>query len=89
MKNAESIDQWGTFITTPVITNEIAKVNVKTRVTGKSARLITQIIDGEGRQVAADSTNSIFGNEFEQNIAVSYPKRWSPNSTLRCRDDCA
>ncbi|HEY0040600.1 MAG TPA: beta-galactosidase, partial [Flavisolibacter sp.] len=31
VKNAESIDQWGTYITTPVINSDAAKVNIKTK----------------------------------------------------------
>jgi beta-galactosidase len=37
VKNAESIDQWGTYITTPMITPDMAKVNVKTKVSGKGS----------------------------------------------------
>ena len=32
VKNEESINQWGTFITTPFISKNQAKVNIKTKV---------------------------------------------------------
>ncbi len=78
IKNNESIDQWGTFITTPIITTELAKVNIKTKVSGENLRLRTTIKDASGKTVAIDSTTAIYGNEFEQNIAVKNPNLWSP-----------
>ena len=80
IKNAESIDQWGTYITTPFITPELAKINIKTKVTAKDAHLITQILDAEKRVVATDTGRILFGKEFEQNIAVARPKLWSPEA---------
>lgn len=80
VKNAESIDQWGTFITTPFITQDLAKVNIKTKVTGKGLRLVTDVLDADGKRVASDTTQTLFGNEFEQNIAVPGPKLWSPET---------
>ncbi len=80
VKNKESIDQWGTYITTPLITPEVAKVNVRTKVSGKGLRLVTDILDAAGNHVASDTAQTIFGNEFEQNIGVAQPKLWSPES---------
>lgn len=80
IKNAESIDQWGTYITTPVVTQEIAKVNIKTKVSGKGLRLVTDILDGNGNRIASDTTRTLFDKEFEQNIAVAQPKLWSPET---------
>jgi beta-galactosidase len=80
VKNAESIDQWGTFITTPLITADVAKVNIKTKVSGKNLRLVTDIFDTEGNNVASDAAQAIFGKEFEQNIAIAAPKLWSPET---------
>nr|WP_235982438.1 DUF4982 domain-containing protein [Gelidibacter maritimus] len=79
VKNKNSIDQWGTFITTPLITATVAKVNVKTKVSGENLKLITQIKDAEGNLVSQDTTNAIYGNEFEQNIAVNNPILWGPD----------
>lgn len=78
VKNEESIDQWGTFITTPVVTAGEAKVKVKTRVSAPNSFLVTDIIDSRGKKVASDTVRKIFAGEFEQNIAVSQPRLWSP-----------
>ena len=80
LKDKESIDQWGTFITTPLITSEIAQVNVKTKVSGKNLRLVTDIIDAEGIKVTSNETQTLFDHQFEQNIAVENPILWSPES---------
>lgn len=78
VKDQKSIDQWGVSITTPVIDPKFSKVNIKTKVTGDNLRLVTQILDHQGKEVAAESTMKRFGQEFEQNIAVADPKLWSP-----------
>ncbi|TXE09533.1 glycoside hydrolase family 2 protein [Gelidibacter salicanalis] len=79
-KNKESIDQWGTFITTPFITSDLAKVNIKTKVSGENLKMVTTIKDADGNTVAVDSTQAIFGDAFEQNIAVNNPRLWSPET---------
>ncbi|HNQ26643.1 MAG TPA: DUF4982 domain-containing protein [Aquaticitalea sp.] len=80
LKNNASIDHWGTFITTPTITDDIAQVNIKTTTTGDNLRLVTEIYDAEGQKLNSDETTTLFGNTFEQNIAVSKPKLWSPET---------
>ncbi|WP_278251899.1 glycoside hydrolase family 2 TIM barrel-domain containing protein, partial [Sabulibacter ruber] len=80
VKNPESVEQWGTFVTTPFISRDLAKVNVKTKVSGSNLRLVTQVRDAQGNTVATDSTAKVFGQEFEQNIAVSNPQLWSPET---------
>ncbi len=79
-KNKQSIDQWGTFITTPFITPEVAKVNIKTKVSGENLRFVTEILDADGFNINTDTTDKMFGNQFEQNIAVKNPKLWSPET---------
>jgi beta-galactosidase len=80
VKNPECIDQWGTYITTPFITPELAKVNVKTTISGKDLRLVTDIMDASGNLIASDTAQTIFGKEFEQQIAVANPHLWSPET---------
>jgi beta-galactosidase len=80
VKNKESINQWGTFVTTPIVTADLAKVNIKTKVTGENLSIITKIKDASGNEVAVNKSDAIFGNEFEQNIAVKNPKLWSPET---------
>ena len=82
IKNKNSIDQWGTFITTPLITNELAKVNIKVNVSGSNLTLQTKIIDNKGIEVADLKTDQQIGNSFDFNIAIDNPKLWdieSPN----------
>jgi len=80
IKNKNSIDQWGTFITTPYISDNLARVNVKTKVSGKKLKLITRIIDPDGREITSQEATQQYGNEFEQNLGVENPLLWSPDS---------
>lgn len=80
VKNKESIDQWGTFITTPFISDEVAKVNIKTKVSGENTRLVTTIFDAEGGNISSEETITKYGNEFDQNIKVENPIVWSPDN---------
>ena len=65
VKNKESIDQWGTYITTPFITADLAKVNIKTKVSGENVWMLTHILDPNGDTLVSDKTQTPFGNEFE------------------------
>jgi len=78
--NPESIDLWGTFITTPLITPDLARVNIKTNVSVKYARLITEIRDAGGILVASNIDQTSFGTAFEQNFRVAKPTLWSPET---------
>ncbi|TFH21022.1 MAG: DUF4982 domain-containing protein, partial [Bacteroidia bacterium] len=80
VKNKESIDQWGTFIHTPFITSELAKVKVLTKVSGENLTIITRIHDALGNEVGSNQSNTPYGNEFEQDIAVENPQLWSPET---------
>lgn len=76
IKNKNSINQWGTSVTTPLITNELAKVNIKTKVFGEGLSINTKIIDSNGKVVSSLKTSQLFNNEFEQNLPVKSPKLW-------------
>ena len=78
VKNKESINQWGTTITTPIISNEFANVHVKTEITGENTHIVTAVFNAEGKQVAIEKTTTQFGNQFIQNIKVTNPSKWSP-----------
>jgi beta-galactosidase len=80
VKDEKSIEQWGVTVTTPVVDAKFAKVNIKTRVSGTNLRLVTRVIDHQGKEVAAESTDKVFGAEFDQNINVPDPRLWSPES---------
>ncbi|AWB68906.1 glycoside hydrolase family 2 [Saccharobesus litoralis] len=79
------IPVWGTFVTTPEISNEKARVNIKVNVTNQNSRrasflLNTQIVDGSGQHVAEVSKkyrlSSQKTKEIEQELNVFEPKLW-------------
>jgi beta-galactosidase len=76
VKDEVSFNQWGTFITTPFVTGELAKVNIKSEVTGENVSVVTQIKDAGGKVVATNKSDEVFGNMVEQNVAVPNPKIW-------------
>lgn len=76
IKDEASFKQWGTFVTTPFVSDEVAKVNIKTEVNGADVRIVTEIKDDHGKVVATNTSEEIYGNSFEQNIAVPNPKIW-------------
>lgn len=83
VKDETSIEQWGTYITTPQVSATSAKVNIKTRAAGNNLQLETIIKNAKGETVASNRTAVIFGNEFDQNIAVANPQLWSPEHPYR------
>lgn len=79
---------FGTFVTTPRVSNESSEVNVKTEVVNDSdaeisVTLITEILDAEGTTVAKmESAQTIAPGAtaiFDQNSdPIPNPKLWSP-----------
>ncbi len=78
IKDITSFQHWGHFITTPYISDVLAKVNIKSKVNGDNISVETIIKDAQGNQVASGKTDARFGDELEQNIPVKNPKLWSP-----------
>jgi len=76
VKDDVNFKQWGTFITTPYVANNVAQVNIKAEVNGTGVKLISDIIDEDGNLVASNTTDELFGNKMEQNLAVPNPKLW-------------
>lgn len=76
VKDEVNFKQWGTFITTPFISDEVAKVNIKTEVNGENVKVVTEIKDADGKVVAEKTSYEMFGNMVEQNIAVLNPNIW-------------
>lgn len=76
------IPVWGTFVTTPTVSSEMAKVTIKTKIEGASTsgqyKLMTQILDPLGIKVASTETvlTKYNGSEFEQDLFVDNPKLW-------------
>jgi beta-galactosidase len=80
-----SIPVWGTYVTTPEVNTEFAKVKINTKVTFggadiKNLSLKTDILNGSGTIVATAKTNLIStdGDTFSQEIIVKKPALWSP-----------
>jgi beta-galactosidase len=76
---------WGTYVTTPYVGSEYATVRVRTKVNGvekgSAVTLKTRILDAEGNEVACETdTRPIHNGEIEQNITVSSPQLWSPET---------
>ena len=79
------IPVWGTYVTTPVVKEEYARVNLKTALdTGKSDaidyRIVTELKDKTGKVIASGEKTLVYGDEnvFEQNFIVHSPELWSP-----------
>lgn len=76
---------WGTYLTTPFVSEEYASVNLKTEIENSSneeIRIVTEIIDGNGKVVSTkDNTQKInHGKPFEQNLIVENPNLWTPET---------
>lgn len=80
VKNKTSINQWGTFITTPIANKTLGKVNIKTKVSGENLRIVTDIIGPNGITMDSNVSETIFNDEFDQNFLVKNPKLWSPET---------
>ena len=82
------IPVWGTQLTTPTITKELARVELRTKVeypesvAKESLRIVTEIIDDKGAIVASNEAvvSKYDGNLFEQSMDVAEPRLWSVDS---------
>lgn len=82
VKEKASFKHWGHFITTPLISADVAKVKIKSRVQGENLQVKTIIRDSNGNVVAENTASDRFGDEIEQNIAVKDPQLWSPETPV-------
>ncbi|MDP5105370.1 MAG: DUF4982 domain-containing protein [Polaribacter sp.] len=80
IKNKQSIQHWGTFISTPFVSKAEAKVSIKTKVSVQAGTLKTTLFDATGNMVNADETTTLFGSEFDQQLKVEQPNLWSPEN---------
>jgi len=83
------VDQWGTCIITPEVAENLAKVNVKTKILNESVEdidvlLVTRILTNEGIVVAVNESSRKIsgksGTEFNQDMEMSNPLLWSVES---------
>lgn len=84
--NKVHVDQWGTFITTPDVSENSATVNVVTQIknenpSSKNVVLKTIIYNSDGKEIAskiADATiPSEKNNEVKQSFEIHQPTLWS------------
>jgi beta-galactosidase len=76
---------WGTYVTTPRVSEEYASVNLKTTVVGsgdRPLRVVTEIVGPDGQIVVTKENERRInhGNPFEQNFTVDRPKLWTPET---------
>ena len=80
------VGHWGTFVTTPEVSGELAEVNVETTVVNEGAEplectLTSAVIDREGNRVAAAAAAESIpaGQElaFSQSVEIPDPALWS------------
>ncbi|MDR1762883.1 MAG: DUF4982 domain-containing protein [Dysgonamonadaceae bacterium] len=82
------IPVWGTYLTTPYVSEEYAKIKIITKIDypgdlPKNCRLKTEIRDASGLILGINETNNLNRfdeNGVEQNLNVAEPKLWSPDS---------
>ena len=87
---AARIAQWGTYITTPTISEKTGEVNIKTTIdaattTPSVLKLITDIFDASGKKVGTISSEKK-GNSnlvFDQTLKISTPQYWSVETPIR------
>lgn len=87
--NTVHVAPWGTYITTPEVSESSATVNIKTNVNNAQAEPVeieihTRIVNQSGVEVASLSTGiSIESNELSevsQDLIIESPLLWSPGS---------
>lgn len=76
---------WGTYITTPHVSDTLASVRLRTNIVNsgnRDLRVLTEIKDQHGNRIAVkDDTRKInHALPFEQNFLVENPKLWSPET---------
>lgn len=79
------IPVWGTYVTTPFVSNEYASVRLKIKienVENQDVRIITEIHDKNGNIVAKKDNVQRINREqtLEQNFLVDNPQLWSPEN---------
>lgn len=76
---------WGTYVITPFVSDSSAAVRIETNLKnadGKAIRILTDILDGEGKVVAHKENQQKlnYGKPFVQNFEITDPSLWSPES---------
>lgn len=80
VKEEESFEQWGTFITTPEISETTATVDIKAEAHGENISMTTVIKDADHNVVATQKSTELINGKFHQNLAIAKPHLWSPET---------
>jgi beta-galactosidase len=87
--NKIHVDRFGTFITTPSVSEEAATVRIKTILkndhkVSKSVTIVSKIIDNKGIMVGSDTTPVVLEpfskTEIDQTSLIEKPLLWSPET---------
>ncbi len=83
--NKVHIPVWGTYITTPYVSQEYASVKLRTEIANVDStdvRIVTHIKNSNGNIVATkDNTQKVtHSNVLEQNFTVKNPLLWTPET---------
>ena len=84
------IPTWGTQLTTPVVKDDYAKVNIKTTLVVPSGkqfdayRIVTELKDKNGKVVTTNEKQGtrFDDNVFSQELVVTHPALWSPETPV-------
>jgi beta-galactosidase len=83
------VDHWGTYLTTPEVSEQTARIDLKTKVrntTGSDAPITftTIVSDARGREVARASVENVLAkssqSEIVQDLTVKGPVLWSTDN---------
>ena len=87
INRAVHVPVWGVQLTTPVVTQEYAKVRIRTALetngtAPSGCHIVTCLKDQAGKVVAEDRKALAFGdgNTFDQTLVVASPALWSPDT---------
>ncbi|GAA0540659.1 glycoside hydrolase family 2 TIM barrel-domain containing protein [Chitinophaga japonensis] len=85
------VAQWGTFVTTPVVSKAAAKVQVQAKIKNETrdaatVKVVTRIVDAAGKAVAATETtqkmDSLATGQWNQDMTVRDPALWSVDAPV-------
>jgi beta-galactosidase len=80
------VDHWGTVLTTPEVSEQTARINLKTRLRNATesdapTTLTTIVLDNRGREVARASAENVIAKgsqaEIAQELTIKNPVLWS------------
>jgi beta-galactosidase len=80
LRNRVGFEQWGVFVTTPVVTTDVARVEIQAAVTDADVSLRTRILDHSGKVVGMENGAKPIGDKIIQHLALPKPQRWSPDT---------